>query len=208
MPSLTTQKILFADLSSQTLTMASNSFGILENPFEHLQKLILFIGTSWNKRLEVQLLQHEWMNFSTLMGSERDQAQLFALSGKSKTLFKLLWIVIKKVISIKIRGLELSTIWILIKRLSHYVGNSEGWNANDDTCRMWREGTPVFKMEENITGISKQKNFLEIHFLSRETRKDFSRWNEDKLSRFEENGRQNYGHIKTHFCENTLSFFD
>ena len=45
-----------------------------------------------------------------LMGSERDQAQLFALSGKSKTLFKLLWIVIKKVISIKIRGLELNTI--------------------------------------------------------------------------------------------------
>ena len=40
------QKILLADLSSQTLTMASNSFGILENPFEHLQKLILFIGTS------------------------------------------------------------------------------------------------------------------------------------------------------------------
>ena len=28
-------------------------------------------------------------------------------------------------------------------------------------------------MEENITGISKQNNFLEIHFLSRETRKDF-----------------------------------
>ena len=119
------QRILIAHLSSQTLTMASNSFGILENPFEHLQKLILFIGTSWNKRLEVQLLQQEWMNFSTLMGSERDQAQLFALSGKSKTLFKLLWIVIKKVISIKIRGLELSTIWILIKRLSHYVGNSK-----------------------------------------------------------------------------------
>ena len=52
MPSVTTrmkvlsQKILLADLSSQTLTMASNSFGILENPFKHVQKLILFIGTS------------------------------------------------------------------------------------------------------------------------------------------------------------------
>ena len=115
----------FSHICQVRHTVASNSFGIIENPFEHLQKLILFIGTSWNKRLEVQLLQQEWMNFSTLMGSERDQAQLFALSGKSKTLFKLLWIVIKKVISIKIRGLELSTIWILIKRLSHYVSNSE-----------------------------------------------------------------------------------
>ena len=169
----------FSHICQVRHTVVSNSFDILENPFEHLQKLILFIGTSWNKWLEVQLPQQEWMNFSTLMGSERDQAQLFALSGKSKTLFKLLWPEIKKVISIKIRGLELSTIWILIKRLSHYVGNFGGWNANDDTCRMWREGTPVFKMEENITGISKQNNFLEIHFLSRETRKDFSRWNED-----------------------------